>query len=77
MKENHTILLVDKDLELCAALEKYLLRHGYNVIRPGTGEGYVEAVSNHSPAVIVVGSELEDISWNRPAHHTRKFRSSS
>ncbi len=52
MVENNTILLADKDRELCKALEKYLTRHGHDVKQTETGHDALSALSTNPPSVI-------------------------
>jgi len=61
MLPENTILLVDKDKELCDALEKYLARHAYDAIRTETGQMALSTISNNSPSVIISGAQLKDM----------------
>ncbi|MBW1901458.1 MAG: response regulator [Deltaproteobacteria bacterium] len=61
MRTDNTILLADKDRELCDALEKYLTRYGYGVVKTETGQSALSAVSGNSPAVVISGTHLQDM----------------
>lgn len=62
MVANNTILLVDKDRELCKALEKYLTRHGHDVNQAGSGQDALSALSTSPPSVLISGTQLQDMS---------------
>jgi DNA-binding response OmpR family regulator len=62
MVANHSILLADKDRELCKALEKYLTRHGHDVSQTETGHDALSALSNNPPSFIIAGTQLQDMS---------------
>ena len=61
MLSENTILLVDRDKELCDALEKYLTRHAYDVIRMETGQMALSTIPNNSPCVVISGTQLKDM----------------
>jgi len=61
MRTDNTILLADKDRELCDALEKYLTRYGYGVVKTEIGQSALSAASANSPAVVISGTHLEDM----------------
>ncbi len=50
MIKDNTILLVDKDGELCDALEIYLSRLGYEVIKTATGQTALSVFASDSPS---------------------------
>jgi signal transduction histidine kinase/DNA-binding response OmpR family regulator len=62
MVSDNTILLADKDGELCNALETFLARCGYEVIKGDSGETALNAISSDPPTVVIAGIDLEDIS---------------
>ncbi len=61
MAGDNTILLVDSDIELCDALETYLTRCGYDVIKSETGQDAFSMIATDPPAVVLSGIELADI----------------
>jgi len=61
MRTDNTILLADNEKELCDALEKFLTRYGYDVVKAETGQAALSAVSSNSPAVVIAGTHFQDM----------------
>ncbi|MDF1591546.1 MAG: ATP-binding protein [Desulfobacterales bacterium] len=61
MATDNSVLILDKDKELCHALGKHLARYGYDVIQPETGQTALSAISKHLPAIVLSGIDLADI----------------
>ena len=61
MIKDNTILLVDKDGELCDALEIYLSRLGYEVIKTATGQTALSVFASDSPSIVLSGTDLQDM----------------
>jgi PAS domain S-box-containing protein len=72
MVANNSILLADKDRELCEALEKYLARHGHDVNQTETGHGALSAVTSNPPSLIISGTQLQDMSGIELLRELRK-----
>jgi len=59
--KNNNILMVDKDKELCNALEKYLNRYGYNITKTETSQIALSIISNNRPSIVISGTQLQDV----------------
>ncbi len=59
---DNSILLVDEEEELLGALEIYLDRTGYEVIKAENGTNALEAIHDFSPSVAISKSILSDMS---------------
>ena len=61
-RTDNTILLADKDRELCNALEKYLTRYGYDVTKTETGTmPPCPPYQTTHLSVIISGTHLQDM----------------
>jgi len=60
MPTNNNILIVDKDKELCSALEKYLTRYGHDVTKTETSQTALSVISNNTPSIVISGTQLQD-----------------
>ena len=59
---DNSILLVDDEEELLGALELYLNRHGYEVIKADSGTAAIEAVKRFTPSLIISKTNFPDMS---------------
>ncbi len=59
---DNSILLVDEEKELLDALEIYLARTGYEVIKTESGNNALGAINNFSPSLVISKSVLKDMS---------------
>ena len=58
----NSILLVDEEEELLDALELYLNRNGYEVIKADSGESALEAVKRFTPSLMISKTNFQKIS---------------
>lgn len=61
MNTGDTILFVDNDEGIGDALEKYLSRLGYKMIKATTGQAALSAVENDPPSVALSSTQLQDM----------------
>lgn len=61
VSDQGTVLLVDDDLELCAMLESYLARHGWDVHTAHNGQDGILAAQAQSPGLIILDGMLPDM----------------
>lgn len=61
MPTNNNILIVDKDKELCSALEKFLNRYGYSVTKAKTSQIALSVIPKNTPSIVISGTQLQDI----------------
>jgi two-component system, OmpR family, alkaline phosphatase synthesis response regulator PhoP len=59
--ERGTILVVDDEPNIADLVELYLRREGFRVVKAGTGEDGVKAVTDHRPRLVVLDVGLPDI----------------
>ena len=72
MVTDNTILFVDKDGELCNALEKFLDRCGYHIIKSQSGQTALSLISEDPPAVVITGIESTDLSGAEILEKTKR-----
>lgn len=61
MSDQSSVLLVDDDLELCAMLESYLSRHGWDVHTAHNGQEGIRAAQAQTPGLIILDGMLPDM----------------
>ena len=59
--ERGTVLVVDDEPNIADLIDLYLSREGFRVVKAGTGEGGVRAVTEHRPRLVVLDVGLPDI----------------
>lgn len=59
---NDSILLVDEEEELLGALEIYLNRNGYDVIKSDSGKSALEAIDRFTPPLVIAKINFPDMS---------------
>jgi DNA-binding response OmpR family regulator len=59
--ERGTVLVVDDEPNIADLIELYLSREGFRVVKATTGEGGVQAVTEHRPRLVVLDVGLPDI----------------
>jgi len=72
MVTDNTVLILDKEEELCQALKKYLARYGYDVIRPASNQSAFSAVSKLSPSIVISSINIENVSGLELLRKTRE-----
>jgi DNA-binding response OmpR family regulator len=59
--ERGTVLVVDDEANIADLIELYLAREGYRVVKAGSGEAGLGAVTEHRPRLVVLDVGLPDI----------------
>lgn len=68
-----TILIIDDEKQMCWALEKALLREGYNVISEQSGQSGLERIYHDNPSLVILDLKMPDMDGMQVLQQARKF----
>lgn len=69
--EKKQILVVDDDREMCALLNRFLVRNGYAVHECNSGKEALDWLSTHKPNLILCDFKLDDMNGTAILKHVR------
>ncbi len=67
-----TVMLFDKDQTFCRALEKYLIRYGYDIINSEPEKPAFSRITKYTPAIVISGIDLVETSGMELLRQTQK-----
>ncbi len=70
--EKKLILVVDDDKDMCALLNRFLVRNGYNVHECNTGKSALDWLAEHKPSLVLCDFKLDDMNGTAILQHVRE-----
>lgn len=70
--EKKQILVVDDDKDMCALLNRFLVRNGYDVHECNTGKAALEWLAGNKPSLILCDFKLDDMNGTTILQHVRE-----
>lgn len=70
---NHTLLIVDDEPEVCEFVNSYFKRRGYGVLMADSGREAVSLIKENNPSVMVLDKRIRDVNGIDLLKDVRRF----